>query len=1105
MSHERRRRAGASRGGPVARIAELTTKRPRLIVGIWIAAVAALGLLGAGIERKLIVHPSYIPGTQSNRAHEIASREFGSDNPLIVMVRGPRAQVDRQGQALAARLGRLPGVEVVSPWALGASVRGLRPSPRAAVLVVRDEGVDPADVTALVAPVRREVDRTVHAPARASLAGFGVTFEAVRDTSEHATRVGELIAVPVLLLVLLLVFRSVLAALLPVVVGGAVVAATRGVLDLLLGAIQLDLFAVGVVGMMGLALGVDYSLLVVSRFREERKRGDVPGAVTATLDASMRSIVPAGSALILAMVASTLVIPGTIVRSIAIAVVVVAILSMISATCVVPAMLTLLGDRLDRWSLPTRRGSRFSPLPWSRRLAGRPRAVVGILVVMLFLAGWAFTLDTGVGGIGLLPSGNPSRIEQEDIEKTLGPGWLSPMEIVVDGGGSPVTSSRRLEELASFQRHLEADPGVDTVAGLAQIDRAARQMSGIERGLSKQEHGLDRLAGGIARAHRGADLTSGGLLKAAAGAGQLDTGLGAARDGAGVLTDGLKLTSEGSTRLARGLGRAGEGSGRLSQGTEKARDGAAQLAAGLRKAREQSGTIEHSAHLFENAMTSGNERIDELEPPLRATEAQLAEAWQALRRMGVGQGDPEYGAALKAVEEASRSLTGNDIGSGEQADPSYDGVAGGLERAGGQFDVGSYLAARLAKTGRRAGEGMAKLARGSAHLDAGLRRLSSASHRLADGVAALSRGGDRLSPALVRLSEGAEHLTGGLGLLADGGGKLSDGLGDGARKSKLLSGGLGRMEAGLARQRDSEAGGSGFDRLQRRSPGLFRSSYFVLAGLDGSRPEQRRQLAFLVNIDHGGSDARMLVIPADEPSSPAGREAKERLDQDAEDLGRRTGMEAVVGGAAPFAIDVDRIVREETPPLRIILSLISMLILIPVMRSLTIPAIAALINTITVSACFGLLALFFDGSLLGGPGYVESSVLLATMMIMFGLAIDYEVFVFARIREEYVKTGSTDAAIQRGLDRTAHVVTGAALIMIAVFLAFAVSPFISFRNFGIAQATGVFVDAFIVRMIVIPGLMGWLGDASWWMPRRLDRLLPGGGSVADDRGSTGRA
>ena len=1090
MKAKPRRGRSARQNRPSAWIARSATGHPRIVVAVWIVVVAILAVLGAGIERKLTVHPAYPPGAESTRAHEITQREFGGENVLIVMLRGPRGDLKVQGSALAARLGDLPGTQVDSPWARGATIAGLRPSPNVAALVLRPDGGEADDLTAPLPSIRRQIHQSVSAPVRASLAGFPVSFEVVHSASEEASRVGERIALPVLLLVLLLVFRSVLAALLPVVVGATVVVATRGVLDLLLGLVQLDLFAVGVVGMMGLALGVDYSLLVVSRFREEqlRARGDTAVAVAATVTASARSIVPAGCALILAMVASALVLPGTIVHSIAIAIVTVTLLSMISAICVVPALLSVLGKNLDRWALPRRRSPRVGPLAWVRRIAGHPRAVVLIMVGMIFLTGWAFTLKTGIGSIDVLPPTSPARIQQEEVAQELGPGWLAPMEIVVDGRGGPVTSPDRLHALAAFQRQVERDPGVETMAGLSQLDESATQLSGMERNLLSQERGLDRLQTGVSRAHHGAALAAGGLVKAAAGASSLESGIGAAADGAGALAEAVGLTSTGSSRLAQGLSRAAEGSSELAQGTGKASDGARRLAAALSKAEEQSGEIQNSARLLDDAMKTGNERLSDLHDPLRLTEERLAAAWQALQRMTVGQNDSEYAAVVRAIEDADQSLTGNEIRSGEQVDPSYAGFADGLERAGGQFDVGSYLAGKLEGPN---GNGAAKIARASARLDRGLHRLAGASKRLSNGVAALDSGGDRLSAALQRVSQGSEHLTGGLGQIATGAGRLASGLGEGTEKSKLLSGGLGRIENGLESQRAPGSGGSQFGRLQRQSPGLFRSSYFVLAGFDGSAPKSRRQIAFLVNLDHGGNVARMLVIPTDEPTTTEARQTRERLQQKAAALGRRTGTDVLVGGVAPFEIDLDRSLRDEVPLLRLVLSLISMIILIPVMRSLTMPAIAALVNGITVGASFGLLALLFNGSLLGGPGYVETSILLATTMVMFGLAIDYEVFVFARMREEYVRTGSNSAAIQGGLDRTAHVVTGAAAVMIAVFLAFSVSEFSSFRNFGVAQALGVFIDAFVVRLIIIPAVMGRLGAASWWMPRWLDRFLPG--------------
>jgi RND superfamily putative drug exporter len=1093
------RAGGSRRSGLLLGIASVATRRSRLVAGIWIAIVAVLALAGRNLDHELSIHPLYIDGTASKRAHEIALEEFGSDYAMVVMLRGPQAAVRGQGERLAARLDAMPRMLVVTPWSGGGAIDGLSPSPDVATLIVRVEASEAEGVSGVLPPVRRAVDATVAEPVRASVAGFPVVIDSLRSASDRATKLGELIAVPVLLLVLLLVFRSVIAAVMPIVVGGAVVAATRGLLSILHGFVQLDLFAVGVVGMMGLALGVDYSLLVVSRFREERRLGDgdLVEAVRATVLATARSVVPAGCGLIFAMLVAAMILPGSIARSVSIAVIAATLLSMLSAICIVPALLTMLGDNLDRWSLPMRQPTQNAPLRWSRRIAARPGAVVAIVVSLVLLSGWAFTLNSGAASIAFLPPGDTGRQQQEEVEETLGPGWTAPMEVIVNGRGDPVTSVKRLRALAAFQHRVERDPGVETMAGFSRIARGAERVDGIEAQLAKQERGLDRLGTGIAKAHEGVSKTSAGLRKAAAGSGELEAGLGAAHGGAGVLADALQKAGDGSQQLSDGLGRVGEGSGKLAQGTAKASNGAGRLADALAEAGEQTGELSASARLLENAMRSGDERLGELHAPLHGSEERLAAAWQALQRMSAGRSDPEYAAALAAVEEASERLTGKDIVSGETVDPSFNGVDAGVERAEGQFDVGLYLSERLDKKGREAGKGINKLADASGQLDRGLQRLTSGSRQVSKGVEALDRGGEQLPPALQRLGEGAERLSGGLSLLETGAGSLASGLGQGAQKSRLLDNGLGKIESGL----QAQGGESSLAQLQRQSPGLFHSAYFVLAGLDGSPSRRRNQLGSLINLDRGGMDARMLVVPRDGPTSKAAEETKDRLEDQAADLARETGTEVVVGGVAPGEIDVNNAVRDQAPLMRLALSLVTLLVLIPVLRSLTIPLLAALINLITVSASFGILALFFDGSLLGGPGYIDTTVIPATMMVMFGLAIDYEVFVFARIREEYVRTGSTSAAVTAGLDRTAHVVTGAAVIMISVFLAFSVSDFVTIRNFGVAQSIAVAIDAFLVRLIVVPAMMNRLGKWSWWLPSWLERLWPSARSRAGpDRG-----
>jgi RND superfamily putative drug exporter len=1074
-------RALGSRGSNLLeRIAGLVTRRSRLVIGLWIVAVFVLGFAARDIEDELSIRPPYVDGTASKRAHELSQREFGGDNALVVMLRGPHAEVERQGRDLAARLDARPRMLAISPWARGTQIEGLSPSPGVAAIVVRVESSSNEDTTDILPPVERQIERSVASPVRASLSGFPVFVDSLRKSGADATKVGELIAVPVLLIVLLLVFRSVLAALMPILIGGAVVTATRGVLSLLLNLIHIEMFALAVVGMMGLALGVDYSLLVISRYREELEGREVAEAVRRTVIATARSIVPAGGGLILAMVMASLVLPGGIVRSVAIAVVTATLLSMVSAIFVVPALLTALGHNLERWSLPKRRASRLAPMGWLRGLATRPGVVVSILVALVVLSGWAFSLDSGSVSLGFLPSADKGRQAQEEVESELGPGWLAPMEIVVDGRGRPVTSSQRLRALAAFQHQVERDPGVETMAGLARLEASTSKLGGIEEGLVRQQHGLVRLQTGISRIRHGAALNGRGLSKAAAGSSELESGLGAADGGAGALADALQQTSAGSERLSSGLDRADQGSGKLAKGTTQASSGAARLADALQQADEKNAEAAGSTRLLKNAMRSGNARLGEVRTPLQSTEEQLAAAWQALQRMTAGRSDPEYAALQSALEAASLQLSGKEIQSGEQADPAYGGVGSGIDRAEGQFGVGLYLAARADKSNKQASKGVKKLADASSSLERGLQRLAKASSQVSDGVGALAQGGAKLSPALQRLDRGADRLAGGLGLLNTGAGQLAGGLGAGAEKSKLLTSALDRVDNGLEK---SSSGDSGLSGLHEKSPGLFDSAYFILASLDGARPAQRNQLVSLVNLDRGGMDARMLVIPRDDPTTEGARETKDRLEADAEGLARRTGTEVVVGGVAPSEIDLNDMIRGQAPLMRIVLSLVSLLILIPVLRSLLVPILAALINVLTISASFGVLALLFDHSLLGGPGFIDAGVIVGTMMVMFGLAIDYEVFVFARIREEYVRTGSTDAAIENGLDRTAHVVTGAAIIMISVFLAFSVSDFITIRNFGIGQAVAVFIDAFLVRLIVVPAMMRGLGKWCWWMPR----------------------
>jgi putative drug exporter of the RND superfamily len=174
----------------------------------------------------------------------------------------------------------------------------------------------------------------------------------------------------------------------------------------------------------------------------------------------------------------------------------------------------------------------------------------------------------------------------------------------------------------------------------------------------------------------------------------------------------------------------------------------------------------------------------------------------------------------------------------------------------------------------------------------------------------------------------------------------------------------------------------------------------------------------------------------------------------------------------------------------------SFLLLMLVFRSVVVPLKAVVMNMLSIGAAYGVLVAVFQwgwgSSLIGleGPTPITSLIIVIMFPILFGLSMDYEVFLISRIREEYGRIGDNTEAVARGMAGTGKVITSAALIMIAVFLAFVASPVPSLKMLGLGLATAVLVDATLVRMVLVPATMSLLGKANWWLPDWLDRILP---------------
>jgi RND superfamily putative drug exporter len=174
----------------------------------------------------------------------------------------------------------------------------------------------------------------------------------------------------------------------------------------------------------------------------------------------------------------------------------------------------------------------------------------------------------------------------------------------------------------------------------------------------------------------------------------------------------------------------------------------------------------------------------------------------------------------------------------------------------------------------------------------------------------------------------------------------------------------------------------------------------------------------------------------------------------------------------------------------------SFLLLMLVFRSIAIPLKAAVMNLLSIGGAYGVLVAVFQwgwgSSLIGleGPTPITSLIMVLMFPILFGLSMDYEVFLLSRIREEFARTGDNAESVARGLAGTGRVISSAALIMIVVFLAFVASPVPSLKMLGLGLATAILIDATLVRMVLVPATMALLGRANWWLPGWLDRMLP---------------
>jgi RND superfamily putative drug exporter len=250
-------------------------------------------------------------------------------------------------------------------------------------------------------------------------------------------------------------------------------------------------------------------------------------------------------------------------------------------------------------------------------------------------------------------------------------------------------------------------------------------------------------------------------------------------------------------------------------------------------------------------------------------------------------------------------------------------------------------------------------------------------------------------------------------------------------------------------------------------------------------------------INREGDAAIVTVIPTTSPQEAETEELVNRLRGTVvpEVLGD-SGVTAHIGGVTAALDDQSGFITDRIPLFIAGVVGLSFLLLLVAFHSPLISLKAGVMNLLSVSAAYGVMTLVAKGGTVGELIGIDREVPVAPFMpvmmfaILFGLSMDYEVFLISRIREEYLKDGNTHRAITDGLAKTARVITAAAAIMVVVFLAFLAAPDVFLKLFGIGLATAIFLDATVVRMVLVPAVMQLLGSRNWWIPNWLERFLP---------------
>jgi putative drug exporter of the RND superfamily len=1033
-------------------LARFSIRRPKLALAGWLAVGVALALIGLGVSSSMSPSVTIVPGTQSSRAQQLANAQFGPTQLVPILLEGPKAQLDRQGPALVRALDKRAHTRVLSAWDGGAATAELRKSATAAMLVVSVDRSEADAVKHDEPQIESLVSHTIKAPLKSYVTGQPSIDRAINSASLDNLRHTELIAIGILFVLLLVGLRAPVAAALVTAVGAISTLAGFGAVAILGHLITLNSVAVALGSMTGLALGVGFALLIVDRFhrQDHASHREAVQAAIADLESTGRAVLVGGSAVVLALALVAMVGPTQLMVSIGAGMLTCAMFAIGGAVVVMPAALVLLGRHVDafRFGAPAPLARAWSGLVHEDDRVTKSPVFAGFFATLLLaaLAVPAFALNSGPQTITQLPKDAKARIAFEEISRVMGPGMATPYNLIVVANNKPITTPSLMKSIAGFETQIARNKSVYSVTGPGSVASTASQLQTFGPSLNHSMAISDKSKKDLLTLIQG-------LGKAGAGSKQLQSGLSAASTGAGQLHTGSGQAHSGTQQLHSGLAEALSGAKSLQSGAQQALTGAEQLASGLAPAPGKATQSVAALRSMRTLTATASARVSGAANNLSAASRDINAALAAVGSMTAGKSDAQYGALASALQRASGEVAG----------------ASGDVKAAAPVSIQAK-----ALSGVLAGQ--------APDLVKQLQAAANGAGQLAAGIKLLRNGNGQLATGLSQLTNGAGQLQSGLTQLTTGAGQLASGLAGGVAPAGQLTAGLGQMKAAVTTARGQIPSTAQLKQLEKQSPGLFSSGYFVLAAIAGAPTTQLMDSTFTINTLRGGAAGQIVVTSKYAFTDSRSVALGDWLANTARHWAKAAGVEVAVGGPAGNTGDLTSVTKSRIWLDVAVLTAAVWLVLALALRAVLLPLVATAFSLLVAAATLGFLQLMFGGSNppLGGPGWLDPMTIIGIVTVVLGVTVVYTALLLMRTREAFVAGEPRARYIATGLRETAAAATGTGLVMVAALIPFTITDFIDIRQFGIGVAVAVLLDILILRPVLLPAAEALLGPAGWW-------------------------